>query len=160
PGFGATVHLLWPNKSWQMLGALSNDKPSAIFRLKAAVGQDNEAQADAVVAELGISIEPVQQIEQQLQQMQEAKGGQSTAMVLAGTSAGAGGVALQAAKRFGERTMQSLFDYAMSFATRPDASMGLFGSGAAVQVLPVKAFEEWYNTFLRKIQRDPAAVMQ
>ncbi|KAJ1725192.1 hypothetical protein LPJ53_000615 [Coemansia erecta] len=166
PGFGATVHLLWPNKNWQMLGALSNEKPSAIFRLKSAAGQDNNAQPmdTAVVAELGISIEPIQNIEQQLQQMRQS-GNLSTALVPAGgaaasTAATGGTMPLQIAKQFAERTMQSLFDYATSFATRPDATMGLFGSGAAVQVLPVKAFEDWYNTFLRKIQRDPAMAMQ
>ncbi|KAJ2787896.1 hypothetical protein GGI15_000315 [Coemansia interrupta] len=167
PGFGATVHLLWPNKNWQMLGALSNDKPSAIFRLKtAAAGQDNNAQPmdTAVVAELGISIEPIQNIEQQLQQMRQS-GNPSTALVPASAAtaggAGSGGsLPLQVARQFAERTMQSLFDYATSFATRPDATMGLFGSGAPVQVLPVKAFEDWYNTFLRKVQRDPAVAMQ
>ncbi|KAI8901338.1 hypothetical protein BC833DRAFT_578366 [Globomyces pollinis-pini] len=35
-GFGATVHFLWPsttNPSWVFLGILTNDKPSAIFKL-------------------------------------------------------------------------------------------------------------------------------
>ncbi|KAJ1943967.1 hypothetical protein GGF37_002411, partial [Kickxella alabastrina] len=64
PGYAATVHLLWPNKSWQMLGALSNDKPSAIFRLKSAVDQDSQ-HMPGVSAELGISIEPIESVEQQ-----------------------------------------------------------------------------------------------
>ncbi|KAJ3151164.1 hypothetical protein HDU86_006154 [Geranomyces michiganensis] len=34
PGFAATVHFLWPSKDqWQFLGILSNEKPSAIYRL-------------------------------------------------------------------------------------------------------------------------------
>ncbi|KAF9976023.1 hypothetical protein BGZ73_009234 [Actinomortierella ambigua] len=38
-GYAATVHLLWPNKTWQLLGMISNTKPSAIFRLKDMTGR-------------------------------------------------------------------------------------------------------------------------
>ncbi|KAJ2809131.1 hypothetical protein H4R20_000371 [Coemansia guatemalensis] len=157
PGYAATVHLLWPNKDWQMLGALSNDKPSAIFRLRSAVDTSNANSANGTIAELGISIEPVQAVEQQVQQQAQP----SSALTLA-TSAAASNttVPLQAAKQFAERALQNLYDYVTSFATQPNASMGMFGSGAAVQVLPVKVFDEWYNTFLRKLQRDPAAALQ
>ncbi|KAJ2498557.1 hypothetical protein GGH96_004223 [Coemansia sp. RSA 1972] len=152
PGYAATVHLLWPNKSWQLLGMLSNDKPSAIFRLK-ATGLENTMVGPT--AELGISIEPIQAIEQQMQQQQQQ---QQTALVPAGQQPSS--VSLQPAKQIAERTLQSLYDYATSFATKPDASMGMFGSGAPVQVLPVKVFEDWYTSFLRKLQRDPATAMQ
>ncbi|KAJ2361644.1 hypothetical protein H4S02_011602 [Coemansia sp. RSA 2611] len=133
-----------------MLGALSNDKPSAIFRLKATITPEEAASMPGVNAELGISIEPIEAVEQQLQQMRQQPGASNNAMVVAQKQQSP---SAQGALQFAERTLQSLFDYAMSFATRPDASMGAFGSGAAVQVLPVKAFEDWYNNFLRKIQR-------
>ena len=34
-GFGGAIYLCWPfpEPSWQLLGFLSNDKPSAIFRI-------------------------------------------------------------------------------------------------------------------------------
>ncbi|KAJ1886949.1 hypothetical protein LPJ66_009373, partial [Kickxella alabastrina] len=120
PGYAATVHLLWPNKSWQMLGALSNDKPSAIFRLKSAVDQDSQ-HMPGVSAELGISIEPIKSVEQQVQQMQQMRqqtgaannGGNSMALVPSDGGAN-GSLPLQTAKQFAERTLQSLFDYAMS----------------------------------------------
>ncbi|KAI8325409.1 DUF775-domain-containing protein [Martensiomyces pterosporus] len=149
PGYAATVHLQWPNKSWQLLGMLSNDKPSSIFRLKSTLSPDEAANMPGTSAELGISIEPVQAVEQaimQLHHQQQQPGG------------GIGASAPNAL--FAERTLQGLFDYAMSFATRADASMGVLGSGASVQVLPVKAFEDWYNSFLRKLQRDPSLVHQ
>ncbi|KAJ2466113.1 hypothetical protein GGI02_004481 [Coemansia sp. RSA 2322] len=158
PGYAATVHLLWPNKSWQMLGALSNDKPSSIFRLKSSgVADDAAASMPGISAELGISIEPIQDVEQQVMQMRQQAGAGTQSLALAQTG---GQLSLQTARQFAERTLQSLFDYSMSFATKPDASMGLFGSGAAVQVLPVKVFEDWFNSFLRKMQRDPAVGMQ
>ncbi|KAJ2225808.1 hypothetical protein IWW45_007723 [Coemansia sp. RSA 485] len=161
PGFGATVHLLWPNKNWQMLGALSNEKPSSIFRLKSVVGQDGQPMPN-ISAELGISIEPLQSVEQQLQQMrgqqqqQPAASTTSSALV----PAASGSLSLQVARQFAERTMQNLYEYATSYAKSPDATMGLLGSNAPVQVLPVKAFDDWFQSFLRKVQRDPAVVIQ
>ncbi|KAJ2766167.1 hypothetical protein IWQ57_004482, partial [Coemansia nantahalensis] len=131
PGCAATVHLLWPSREWQCLGALSNDKPSAIFRLRAAAGA--QPAPPGASAELGISIEPIQAVEQQVPPP-------SQALVPAAQAPGA--LPLQAARRLAERALQSLYDYATSFATRPDATMGPLGSGAAVQVLPVKVFED------------------
>ncbi|KAG0042368.1 hypothetical protein BGZ83_000549, partial [Gryganskiella cystojenkinii] len=95
-GFAATVHLLWPNKDWQLLGMLSNEKSSAIFRLKAAAGvtrpagqqlhtndmaMDGPSQssssisstssatstcANPITATLGISIEPIDTVMAQI----------------------------------------------------------------------------------------------
>ncbi|KAF9921515.1 hypothetical protein FBU30_008413 [Linnemannia zychae] len=73
-GTAATVHFLWPNKPWQLLGMLSNEKPSAIFRLKsngskstttatgADMSMDDGSAATSktpIKATLGISIEPI-----------------------------------------------------------------------------------------------------
>ncbi|KAJ2711383.1 hypothetical protein H4R19_003272 [Coemansia spiralis] len=148
PGCAATVHLLWPNREWQCLGALSNNKPSAIFRLKAAAG--TQPVAPGAGAELGISIEPIQAVEQQIPPPSQA---------LVPAAQATGTLPLQTARQFAERALQNLYDYATSFATRPDATMGLLGSGAAVQVLPVKVFDDWFRSFTNKIQRDPAAAM-
>ncbi|KAG0205947.1 hypothetical protein BGX28_002539 [Mortierella sp. GBA30] len=80
PGYAATVHLLWPNKKWQLLGMLSNEKASAIFRLKSNtttsrspvvpsssssvtdMSMDNNnitASPVPITATLGISMEPI-----------------------------------------------------------------------------------------------------
>ncbi|KAF9516091.1 hypothetical protein BS47DRAFT_1315532 [Hydnum rufescens UP504] len=68
-GYGATVHLYLPGKGFQLLGMISNAKPSAIFRVRNAYAAENTgmlalgvantvdtASTDAV---LGISIEPL-----------------------------------------------------------------------------------------------------
>lgn len=155
PGYAATVHLLWPNKSWQMLGVLTNDKPSSIFRLKSAISSTEAANMPSTNAELGISVEPIQEVERQYRQMrqQSSSGDDSGALVPSAIAP-----SLQNAKQFAEKTLQSLYDYALSYATKLDATMGMAGSNASVQVLPVKAFEEWYQNFLRKVQRDPSHV--
>ena len=56
-GFKVTVHLHWPSKEWVLLGILSNDKPSAIFKVTLQNSSDDEMQVEAT-AELGLSIEP------------------------------------------------------------------------------------------------------
>ncbi|KAJ2732227.1 hypothetical protein H4S06_006859 [Coemansia sp. BCRC 34490] len=178
PGYAATVHLLWPNKSWQLLGALSNDKPSAIFRLKSTLTpEEAAARMPSISAELGISIEPLQAVEQQMQTKHQQQHQQDSTAMAAPTAQshslvpassaraeGSGNVAgmpFQAAKAFSERVLQNLYDYAMSFAARQDPStMGPIGSNAPVQVLPVRVFEDWYASFLRKVQRDPDTSMQ
>lgn len=80
-GYGATVHFFWPGKGFQLLGMLSNDKPSAIFRLRgtftasvpttptahqfSSVGPEPSSSMD-VTAILGLAIEPLVQIQQVL----------------------------------------------------------------------------------------------
>lgn len=55
-GYGATVHFFWPSKGFQLLGMLSNDKPSAAAA---------SAPAD-VTAVLGIAIEPLSTIQSEM----------------------------------------------------------------------------------------------
>ncbi|KAG0354628.1 hypothetical protein BGZ54_001554, partial [Gamsiella multidivaricata] len=94
-GYAATVHLLWPNKAWQLLGMLSNEKASAIFRLKAAshskphpsfpgaaASSGNDMSMDPssataggaapITATLGISIEPTDAVLAQISQLPSA----------------------------------------------------------------------------------------
>ncbi|GAA99776.1 uncharacterized protein L969DRAFT_18634 [Mixia osmundae IAM 14324] len=75
PGYGATVHFNLPGKdTWQLLGKLSNDKPSAIFRLKAITASTLTASQGLAFASatavdtlnIGIQCEPLEQIEADL----------------------------------------------------------------------------------------------
>jgi hypothetical protein len=74
-GYGATVHFLWPqqqNPQWSFLGILTNEKPSAIFKLgQKSLNKSSEMLLDedpafvattTAVAQLGISIEPIQNV--------------------------------------------------------------------------------------------------
>ncbi|KAJ8487513.1 hypothetical protein ONZ45_g14311 [Pleurotus djamor] len=80
-GYGASVHFHWPGKGFQLLGMLTNEKPSAIFRLRGNYTSDatNTANPDAfaptssasslgsdVTAILGLAIEPISQIQVQV----------------------------------------------------------------------------------------------
>ena len=52
-GYAATVHFNASNDQWNYLGFVSNDKPSAIFRVSSI---------DSPTCQLGISIEPIASI--------------------------------------------------------------------------------------------------
>ena len=70
-GIGATVHFGWPGPDgavgWQYLGYLSNDKPSAVFRVsayKAAIALEESSMIDGTIsAHIGIAIEPMTAVE-------------------------------------------------------------------------------------------------
>jgi hypothetical protein len=86
-GFGGAVYLGWPNPepphepSWQLLGFISNDKPSAIFKLARTRPFESEApqqspftmmevesmvhESTAGMAQIGIVIEPLQELAMQ-----------------------------------------------------------------------------------------------
>ncbi|KAJ3302675.1 hypothetical protein HDV03_004795 [Kappamyces sp. JEL0829] len=102
PGYGATVHFLWPSASqpaWVFLGILTNDKPSAIFKLggsksassgysksmddlmeedknpfqgSGAICRNSNSVVDTV-AQLGISIEPIATVMQAHQTFIQSK---------------------------------------------------------------------------------------
>ncbi|KAJ3063658.1 hypothetical protein HDU98_000542 [Podochytrium sp. JEL0797] len=100
-GYGATVHFLWPNPNapptWQLLGLLSNEKPSAVFKLgqrqsastNSAAGDsmmedstNNLANEPPITAQLGISIEP---LEACLRAVEASKSGMDSSMGQSGS---------------------------------------------------------------------------
>ncbi|RCH83411.1 hypothetical protein CU098_003009, partial [Rhizopus stolonifer] len=140
-----TVHLLWPNKEWQMLGGLSNEKPSAIFRLKT-----KESAVTAQVstpATLGISIEPIQVVEQEIATLQSAN--MSTALMK--TTANVSQVGQVAGK-----VLENLYNYVTSFTvqTMPVHAIPL-GQLTENGYLPLKTFQTWYDNLSRKLATNP-----
>ncbi|KAG0240104.1 hypothetical protein BGW41_007197 [Actinomortierella wolfii] len=217
-GFAATVHLLWPNKTWQLLGMISNTKPSAIFRLKDTAGRttgttaggstgggDTMAMDDAmdqgptirtpgvasgssgaspISATLGISIEPIDVVMSQINAKSSAKLQQPSnalvpvSMVSASSTTTAasgmqGAVSEGTTAALGQQILTHLYNHVTSFATStlPPGSTVLTPTGgpgsagaflqaggaqaANTSFLPVKAFNEWYQTLLRKVKADP-----
>ncbi|CCM05383.1 uncharacterized protein FIBRA_07599 [Fibroporia radiculosa] len=145
-GYGATVHLHWPGKGFQLLGMLSGEKPSAIFRLRGTFSAQSSHTAlfsdgtlgnsatglTDVTAILGIAIEPLQTIEAEMANLPSAVGRpasrspQTDAMLLA------------------ERIVRHLFNYVSGFA-----------GGAPMtpeSLVPLAVVAKWYESFLTKIR--------
>ncbi|KAI9597135.1 hypothetical protein BDF19DRAFT_435972 [Syncephalis fuscata] len=130
-GYGASVHLLWPGADWQLLGMLCNEKPSAIFRLRDLTNlQTPAATSEAVTAMIGLSVEPLSIIQQQLEnslpptmpslssQQFSSMSGQANSSVgaLVPASATAGQVPLERVTAIGRRLLNFLHNYVTSYA--------------------------------------------
>eukprot|EP00842_Homolaphlyctis_polyrhiza_P005228 jgi/Hompol1/5706/HPOL_001107-RA len=191
PGYAATVHFLWQvaapyswpslvTPSWTLLGHISNEKPSAIFRLggkKSITGKSMDALMDdtdqspfaavpTVSAQLGISIEPIQTVMAQISTLPSgahsltAQGMGSVAdmsMVVAQSGSSLpllSNVSLDAVQSIATKLVDNLFNYCTSFAGGlPPNGTALFRMDLSSTFVPLKA--KWYNNTQRKIKTDP-----
>jgi len=143
-GFGASIFFGWPPyQDWKYLGYLTNAKPSAIFRLQTkgagggGIDIDMGMERDEnVVAQIGISIEPLNMIESRAASL-------STSIVPATTPSN-GAVSFQNMQEFATKMCGNLFNYLRSFASQATGDM-----------IPGSALDKWYENFQRKIKNDP-----
>jgi len=138
-GYGATVHFHWPDKGFQLLGMLSNEKPSAIFRLRgtytpstsssttqAAFSGPSPAQSNAdVTAILGIAIEPLDQIMSAVSSNSPMNGSANPAVIA-------------------ERIAKHLFNYVSSFGTGSKVTPST--------MVPMDIIAKWYESVIYKIR--------
>ncbi|KAK7062807.1 hypothetical protein VNI00_000300 [Paramarasmius palmivorus] len=150
-GYGATVHFHWPGKGFQLLGMLSNEKPSAIFRLRGSFSSstsygafstsntpivDNAADVTAI---LGLSIEPLPQIQAQV-------------AALPSTLARPQADIAKNPTLLAERIVKHLFNYLSSFS----------GGGALSPEVPVPmgVILKWYENFMSKIRNSGVGFLE
>ncbi|KAI0365020.1 DUF775-domain-containing protein [Pilatotrama ljubarskyi] len=144
-GYGATVHFYWPGKGFQLLGMLSNEKPSAIFRLRGTYsaqttnthavfsGAASDASSSDVTAFLGLSIEPLTQVMQEVSNLPSA--------VAKAANNPAADATLMA-----ERIVKHLFNYVSSFVGgNPTALSPDF-------LIPMGVIAKWYENFMSKVR--------
>ncbi|KAH8833693.1 hypothetical protein DL96DRAFT_1666751 [Flagelloscypha sp. PMI_526] len=148
-----TVHLYYPGKGFQLLGGqayffsvLSNEKPSAIFRLKGAYTPSSgssshthtvlsslssqwQQPSDSVTATLGFALEPVDDVERQLSSLAQSSKPtldmSKDPVILA------------------ERVAQNLFNYLAGFGG------GMISQDTAV---PMSVVSRWFENFKTKLQ--------
>ncbi|KAF9117615.1 hypothetical protein BGW39_002005, partial [Mortierella sp. 14UC] len=166
-GFAATVHLLWPNKTWQLLGMLSNEKASAIFRLKTSGSKSTAAQQSTgatisdmsmdtpssttapITATLGISIEPIDVVKSQIATLSTSSASTtfnipSNALVPLSSVNSATTASPDSVAAIAQKVMSHLYNHVTSFATAvvPQGSTVLVptgGPGSAMGVLANQA---------------------
>lgn len=141
PAHAAAIHLLTPptdpNSGQEFdiafLGALGHGKPSAIFKLS------NDTSKGVAI---GISVEPEVAVGLKMQELAEK---QSKALVptAAGTGSNGGGQTLQLAQRI----INNAFNFLSSYS-------GKMHNGE--EVVPIKAFEQWWRKFEGRVRADPA----
>lgn len=123
---------------------LSNAKPSAIFSLKGKTQATSLTDPNPTIT-LGISIEPLDSIESQVQSLQTP----STSMALTRP--------LPPITLVAQRIAKNLFNFLSSFATQnlPPGVMTLGGLRADTTYVPLKVFEDWWTKFNHKVESDP-----
>ncbi|KAK7207563.1 hypothetical protein BZA70DRAFT_264923 [Myxozyma melibiosi] len=155
PSVAATVYFQWPGKPFQLLGAISNNKPSAIFKVNQRtpaprvtasiddmVDDDTDlvsAGAEPITISLGISIEPADQVEAQISQMRANSAGSSTALVPSSKRAPLNPNSTAA---LANKIVSNAFNFLSGFAT-PDG------------MVPLKTFNDWWTKFQNKLAVDP-----
>ncbi|RPA71210.1 DUF775-domain-containing protein [Ascobolus immersus RN42] len=155
-GTAATVYIQLPGKPFQLLGAIANEKPSAIFRVK---GLDEATLAAAGVigtlqVPLGISVEPVENVQQQLatlqngtqQQQQQQQEGMSTALV----RVGGGGEQRVETERLAKRIIENCYNFLTGFVQNVGGE----------EVVAMKHFMEWWRKFERRVGQDDGFLLR
>jgi hypothetical protein len=146
-GTAAAVYLqASPAAPFALLGALAAAKPSAIFRTSiggSKAPEDADAMIDGPVAgpaagapdmTIGISLEPIEHVERALAELRATRAAASSGMEVArvGTA--------PTTKVLAQRIIGNAFNFLASFGS---------------DVVPLKAFEEWWKKFERKVEADP-----
>lgn len=158
-GSAAAVYVQLPNASqgsFKLIGAVANEKPSAIFKVNLGASVNGKSEdRDAMLDEgtingaggmvcVGISLEPAQQVASNLAASKlpnaaAPSGANMTELVRYSAPKPQGSPV--PTKVLAQRIIQNAFNFLSSF-----------GSGDSV---PIKAFQEWWTKFEKKVERDP-----
>jgi hypothetical protein len=150
PDMAAAVYIQLPGQpDFKLLGAIGNEKPSAIFKVNLpgstavengefdmAIEASNSANGPSAAGEinLGISVESAANIQAQLTALRAEA---STSNVLMRRP--------PATRVLAQRIIKNAFNFLASFAGGPGGQ----------EVVPLKSFQDWWTKFERKIENDP-----
>lgn len=160
-GTAAAVYAQLPGTAdFKLLGAIANEKPSAIFKVNTKAGGpvgggigSDDAMIDEGVSmdatngnnaplTLGISLEPAQQVAAAIEQdkAQEAAASATTGAIQSNELVVRGQKSIET-KVLAQRIIKNCYDFLTSW-----------GTGDTV---PLKAFQAWWTKFEGKLERDP-----
>lgn len=138
---------MWASKSpnWKLLGFISNDKPSAIFKLGASVYKsisEMDADSETDLIEIGISIEPNVSVMAQMDEIKKDSGSLAAPNSLVPFSLSPRSADINMTDNNTSSAMkilESFYNYCLSFP-----------------MIPSKMLQTWYEATLAKIKNDPA----
>ncbi|XP_064185766.1 protein Hikeshi isoform X1 [Anguilla rostrata] len=143
-GMGGAVYFSFPDASvgqvWQLLGFITNEKPSAIFKisgLKAGVGGEHPfgmmVPQAALMAQVGVSIEALDQL---AQQMPVCNANVST---------------VDSFTQFTQKMLDSLYNYSSSYAV----TQAQMSPNPTETFIPASSILRWYENFQRRMAQNP-----
>lgn len=147
-GLGGAVYFSWPRPEgpmWLLLGHITNQKPSAIFKianLKSGTGESDGqiphfgsmSIQQSHNAQIGISIEPLTQLAQQI----------PVTSCISETS-------LAPFLEFANKMLENFFNYTSSFAQRQSEMM----PNPSESFVPLSTLQKWFDNFQRRLQQNP-----
>ncbi|QIW99746.1 hypothetical protein AMS68_005264 [Peltaster fructicola] len=147
-GTAASVYIqIPPSQEFRFLGGIGPGKESAIFKINGmqsgstidldAMSEESQGAASGDII-VGVSIEPGEQVDAQLTALKAQSGtaGSSTALVRAAPAMSSAVSTKQLAKNI----IGNAFDFLASFGS---------------DTVPLKAFQDWWTKFEKKIDLDP-----
>ena len=149
-GYAATIHFGWPDKPFILLGMVSNDKPSAVFKLSNYKKLDMDSMMDDtnLIAKLGISIDSKDNVSaavSQLGTMTSQPSDQSMMMI----------AKPEQPLSIASKILESFYNYCTSFSTNlPVGGQVLLGRESNT-FIPIKAIQDWYTSTQRKLAANP-----
>jgi len=168
PGTAAAVYIkIPPSTEFRLLGAVANEKQSAIYKITGIPSAENTVAAeegeddmfdeiapqlgtDAQIVEganiiVGISVEPAAGIEVQLASLKGIAG--PVPQPSSGTELVRHQLQVQAipTKLLAQRIIRNAFNFLSSFA----------GGTGTTETVPLKSFQEWWTKFEKRIDIDP-----
>ena len=153
PGFAGAIYFGWPSPeggiTWQYLGYISNEKPSAIFKLAklkqttlntSPFSGGSFGTISATTALIGITVETVNDI--------IAK--QPAEDAVAST--------ISSYNEFCTKMLENFYNYASSFAVGQmdiAATVAHGGGNPSMTYVPMQTLQAWYNTFSKRLATNP-----
>ncbi|KAM3842175.1 protein Hikeshi [Diretmus argenteus] len=143
-GVGGAVYFSFPDPAggqvWQLLGFITNDKPSAIFKisgLKAGEGGAHPfgmmAAPQVSAAQVGVSMEPLDQLAQQT------------------PVSGAAVSTVDSFMLFTRKMLDNLYNFASSFAL----TQAQMTPNPSETYIPSSCLLRWYENFQRRLTQNP-----
>ena len=138
PETAAAIYLQFPGQNeFKILGAIGNEKQSAIFKVTLP---DNVVDSPGAVVNLGITVDAKASIEAQVASSARSSTN-STAMTLANRP-----TPQASTKLIAQRIIKNAFNFIASFS----------GDVNGTEAVPLKAFENWWKKFESRIDSDPS----
>jgi hypothetical protein len=165
-GYGATVHFLWPGKGSQVLGMLSNEKPSAIFRLRSTFPASNPASGmstpsaftsaaststGVVTAILGFAVEPLEAVAAQIAALPTSSINSTLGSSMNVTPSSSLTKPADASA-LAEKIAKHLFHYVSGFI--------LSGGVGPDSMVPMGVIARWYESFISKLKSGGTAFLE
>lgn len=145
-GMGGAVYFSFPDPVsggpvWQLLGFITNDKPSAIFKISGLKAGEGGAHPFGMMtsgpgpsaAQVGVSVEPLEQLSQQVPV--------SSAAVST----------VDSFLQFTQKMLDSLYNFASSFAV----TQAQMTPNPSESFVPSSCILKWYENFQRRLAQNP-----